>query len=65
MMKTRATVCAGLAMSILIVGLSACEKKEGPAERAGKQIDKAVESTGQQIEKAGQKIQDEAKDAKK
>ena len=65
MTKTRGAVCAGLAMSILIVGLSACEKKEGPAERAGKQIDKAVESAGQQIEKAGQKIQDEAKDAKK
>jgi len=52
-------------MSVLIVGLSACEKKEGPAEHAGKQIDKAVESAGQQIEKAGQKIQDEAKDVKK
>jgi hypothetical protein len=65
MTRTRDTVCAGLAMSILLVGLSACEKKEGPAERAGKQIDKAVESAGQQVEKAGQKIQDEAKDAKK
>ena len=65
MTKTRDTVCAGLAMSILIVGLSACEKKEGPAERAGKQVDKAVESAGKQVEKAGQKIQDEAKDAKK
>ena len=65
MTKIRSGFCAGLAMSILIVGLSACEKKEGPAERAGKQIDKAVESAGQQIEKAGQKIQDEAKDAKK
>ena len=65
MTRTRDTVCAGLAMSILIVGLSACEKKEGPAERAGKQIDKTVESAGQQVEKAGQKIQDEAKDAKK
>jgi len=54
-----------LAMSFLIVGLSACEKKEGPAERAGKQIDKAVENAGKQVEKAGQKIQDEAKDAKK
>ena len=66
MRKIRNTVCAGLAMSILLMaGLSACEKKEGPAERAGKQVDKAVESAGQQIEKAGQKIQDEAKDAKK
>jgi len=65
MAKTCNAVCAGLAMSFLIVGLSACEKKEGPAERAGKQIDKAVENAGKQVEKAGQKIQDEAKDAKK
>jgi hypothetical protein len=65
MAKIRYRVLAGLAMSVLIVGLCACEKKEGPAERAGKQIDKAVENTGQQIEKAGQQIQDAAKDAKK
>jgi hypothetical protein len=65
-MKTiRTGVSAALAMSILIVGLSACEKKEGPAERAGKEIDKTVEKAGQQLEKAGQSIQDAAKDAKK
>jgi hypothetical protein len=54
-----------LAMSILMLGLSACEKKEGPLERAGKEIDKSIESAGKQIEKAGEKIQDAAKDAKK
>jgi len=54
-----------LAMSILVFGLSACEKKEGPAERAGKEIDKTVQSAGQQVEKVGQQIQDAAKDAKK
>ena len=65
-MKTiRNCVSIGLAMSILIVGLSACEKKEGPAERAGKQIDKTVEDAGKQLEKAGQSVQDAAKDAKK
>ncbi len=61
MTKIRNGVCAGLAMSILLVGLSACEKKEGPAERAGKQIDKSIESAGKQIEKAGENIQDAAK----
>jgi hypothetical protein len=65
-MKTiRNFVGATLAMSILVVGLSACEKKEGPVERAGKEIDKTVEKAGQQLEKAGQSIQDAAKDAKK
>ena len=65
MTKIRNGVCAGLAISILILGLSACEKKEGPAERAGKEIDKSIESAGKQLEKAGDKIQDAAKDAKK
>ena len=65
MTRIGSSICAGLAMSVLIVGLYACEKKEGPAERAGKQIDKAVEKAGQQVEKAGQQIQDAAKDAKK
>ena len=65
MKMIRNFVGAGLAMSILVVGLSACEKKEGPAERAGKEIDKTVEKAGQQLEKAGQSIQDAAKDAKK
>ena len=65
MKKILAIVGAGLAASILVVGLSACEKKEGPAERAGKELDKTVEKAGQQLEKAGQSIQDAAKDAKK
>jgi hypothetical protein len=65
MTRIRSGFCAGLAISVLLVGLTACEKKEGPAERAGKEVDKAVQSAGQQVEKAGQQIQDAAKDAKK
>ena len=65
MTKIRNGVVAGVASCFLIAGLSACEKQEGPAERAGKQVDKAVESVGKQVEKAGEKIQDAAKDAKK
>ncbi len=57
-------VAAVLAVGVLFAVLSGCEK-EGPAERAGKAMDKAVENAGQQIEKAGEKIQDAAKDAKK
>ena len=65
MTSTCNRVLMGLAMGTLVLGLSACEKKEGPAERAGKQVDKAVTDVGKQIEKAGESIQDAAKDAKK
>ena len=65
MTKFRNSACAALALSVLVFGLTGCEKKEGPMERAGKQVDKAVESAGKQVEKAGEKIQDAAKDAKK
>jgi predicted small secreted protein len=65
MTKMRSSIAVGLAMSVLILGLSACEKKEGPGERAGKEIDKAVENAGKKLEKAGQDIQDAAKNAKK
>jgi hypothetical protein len=65
MTKISKSIAVAMAMGILMVGLSACQKKEGPAERAGKEVDKAVESAGQKLEKAGQDIQDAAKDAKK
>lgn len=51
------------AMGILVAVLSGCEK--GPAEKAGKAIDNAVDKTGQQIDKAGDKIEDAAKDTQK
>ena len=55
-----------MALAAALLGaLAGCQKKEGPAERAGKVVDQVVEKTGQQIEKAGEKIQDAAKDAKK
>jgi len=65
MMKFNKNVATTLAIGILVAMLSGCQKQEGPAERAGKEVDKAVEKTGQQIEKAGEKIEDAAKDAKK
>ena len=61
MIKLSKSVMAALVMSALIAGLFCCQKKEGPAERAGKQIDKALEKAGQQIEKAGKKIEEAAK----
>jgi len=37
-------------------GLVSCEK-EGPAEKAGKKVDQAVEKMGDQLEKAGDKVE--------
>ena len=65
MIKLGKRVIAALVMVALLAGLFCCQKNEGPAERAGKQIDKAIEKTGEQIEKAGKKIEDVAKGADK
>lgn len=61
MMKICKSVIAAFAMPVLLMGISGCLKQEGPAERAGKKIDKTVEKGEQQAEKAGKKIQDDVK----
>ena len=65
MTKFRKSFGVGLIMSALLVALVGCQKEEGPAERAGKQLDKAAENAGKQIEKVGDSIQDAAKGEKK
>ncbi len=50
-----------LAMGALFVTLSGCQKQEGPAEQAGKQVDQATEQVGEKLENAGESIQDAAK----
>jgi hypothetical protein len=49
-------LCSG----IIIVSFTAC-KKEGPAERAGKKIDKTIEKAGDKIEEAGEKVKESTK----
>jgi hypothetical protein len=65
MMKLAKTVGAALAMSALLAALAGCQKQEGPAEQAGKEVDKAAETVGEKVEKAGESIQDAAKGDKK
>lgn len=65
MKKLRGMIGAAVVVSALLATLTGCQKQEGPAERAGKEADKAVEKVGQQIEKAGESIQDAAKGEKK
>jgi len=65
MPKYHMTLRAVIATGAMLAALAACQQQEGPAERAGKEADKAVEKVGQQIEKAGESIQDAAKGEKK
>lgn len=58
------TAGAALFIGVLIATVPGCQK-EGPAERAGKEVDQTVEKVGQQIEKAGDSIQDATKGNKK
>lgn len=70
MTKIVRSVLAALIVGVLAVAVSGCEKKAGPMERTGKEMDKAAEKTGQQInkavEKTGEKIEkagDKVKDS--
>ncbi len=65
MMNFKKSAALVLVMGVLMAGLSGCKKEEGPAERAGKSLDNAVQKAGEKIEKAGEKIQDAAKEANK
>ena len=49
MMKSSKSIAAALAAVVMVAGLCAC--KEGPAERAGKQVDKAVEKVKDAVKK--------------
>ena len=56
-MKFKMTMGAAVVMTALLAALLAgCQKKEGPAETAGKKIDQAVEKTGEKIEEAKEKV---------
>ena len=72
-MKMNRLMGSAVAMSALVLALSACQKQEGPAEKAGKEIDQASEKAaeqlkeatdklGQELEKAGEKMQDATRD---
>jgi hypothetical protein len=60
MKKFAQSVITASMMIVLMVGLYGCTK-EGPLEKAGKKVDKAIEKTGEQIEKAGEKVKDAVK----
>jgi hypothetical protein len=63
-MKTNPSFAAAVAAAVLVAALAGCQK-EGPAESAGKKVDRAIDKTGQSIERAGEKVRDAARSDKK
>lgn len=64
MIKNRITMTSAIAIAAVLASLSGCEK-EGPLEKAGKEVDNAAATVGQKIENAGEKMQDAAQGDKK
>ncbi len=60
-MKLAYNLVTAMAASALVLGLVGCPQKEGPAEHAGKEVDKAMDKAGEKIEKAGESVRDAAK----
>lgn len=60
---TVSSVGTALVMGLLLVTLFGCE--EGPVERAGENVDEAIDKAGDQIEKSGDDIQDAVNDDKR
>jgi hypothetical protein len=48
--------------ALIIVFITAC-KKEGPAERAGRNIDESLEKAGKKIDESARKAGDKIEDA--
>jgi predicted small lipoprotein YifL len=65
MIGNQFNMASAIAVVALLAALSGCEKKEGPLEKAGKEVDNAAATVGQKIENAGDKMQDAAQGDKK
>lgn len=59
-MTTRKSITAFISMASIMIGLTACQKKEeatgqGPAQKVGEQIDQATAKASEELNKAGEK----------
>lgn len=60
MSRFQIMVALGFALSMLV----GCEQ-QGPAQKAGEKVDKAVDQAGKTMQKAGEKVEEAAKEAEK
>ena len=57
-MKRTRTLPLLVASAFVLLALGCEEHHEGPAEKAGKELDKGVDKVGQEMEKAGDKLKE-------
>ena len=64
MLFCRKSCLMGSVLFVVTLSLAGCEKKgeEGPAERAGKEVDKAMEQAGRALDKAQDSIKETTKE---
>lgn len=63
--RTRISLFGLAGVALTALALAACQPREGPMERAGKDIDQAMQKTGDELKKAGNKVEQAVEDAKK
>jgi hypothetical protein len=56
-MQLPKTFAVALRASLYLIPLAGCEQ-EGPAEKAGKEMDRAVEDAGDAVEDAGKNLKE-------
>ena len=64
-MNFKVTIGSTIVTTALLAALCGCQKPEGPAEQAGKKIDKAVDQVGQKIEETGDRLKNATQGEKK
>lgn len=57
-------VMGASALAFFGLGIAACERHQGPAEKAGEQVDRAVDRAGENVDRAGDRLRERADDAR-
>jgi glutamine synthetase type III len=63
--RRRISLFAFTGVLFAALAVTACQPAEGPAERAGKQVDQAAERVGDQVDRAADKAKDKVDQAKR
>ena len=53
-----------IAVLVFVIGVSSCQKQEGPMEKAGKKVDESIEATKKALKETGEKIGKESEKTK-